>query len=102
MATFLKKEKRVLLLEIMMVLLFLLGVNLAASSEITGQEIVNALQQTIIQASDKVAPAVVNIRTVQFTYDSFFNVIPQEGQDSGVIFHFERKKTWKFYKFSKI
>jgi serine protease Do len=86
MATFLKKEKRVLLLEIMMVLFFLLGVNLAASPQITGQEIVNALQQTVIQASDKVAPAVVNIRIVQLTYDSFFNVVPQEGQGSGVIF----------------
>ena len=50
MATFLSKTRRVVLLEIVMVLFFLLGVNLAASSLIAGQEIVNALEQPVVQA----------------------------------------------------
>ena len=50
------------------------------------EEIIYSVQESIIEASEKVAPAVANIRTVRFTYDSFFRVVPREGQGSGVIF----------------
>ena len=80
-----QKEKRVLLIGIM-VILVLFGINHSSFSEVTEGEIVHSLQETLIQASEEVAPAVVNIRTVRLTYDSFFRVVPRGGQGSGVIF----------------
>ena len=50
------------------------------------EEAVSFLQNTIIEASSKVAPAVVNITTVRVGADFFFNPIPQRGLGSGVIF----------------
>ncbi|MFQ6067284.1 MAG: S1C family serine protease [bacterium] len=50
------------------------------------KEAVSFLQNTIIEASGKVAPAVVNITTVGIGVDFFFNPIPQRGLGSGVIF----------------
>jgi len=85
MVTLLKKEKRVWLL-VVIVILFLLGINLSSFSEVTERGVAPSLQETLIQASEEVAPAVVNIRIIQFTYDSFFRVVPREGQGSGVIF----------------
>ena len=85
MITFLEREKRAWLLGVATVL-FLLGTALGASSEVPGEGAALSLQETLIQASEKVAPAVVNIRTVQLTYDSFFRVVPGKGQGSGIIF----------------
>ncbi|MFQ5835300.1 MAG: S1C family serine protease [bacterium] len=50
------------------------------------KEVVSFLQDTIIEASSKVAPAVVSISTVRVVADFFFNPIPQRGLGSGVIF----------------
>jgi len=50
------------------------------------KEAVSFLQNTIIEASSKVAPAVVNISTFRIAADFFFNPIPQRGLGSGVIF----------------
>jgi S1-C subfamily serine protease len=50
------------------------------------REVVSFLQDTIIEASSKVTPAVVNISTVRVIADFFFNPIPQRGLGSGVIF----------------
>ena len=50
------------------------------------KELVSALQNAIIGASSKVAPAVVSISTVRIVADFFFNPIPQRGLGSGVIF----------------
>ncbi len=50
------------------------------------KEVVSFLQNTIIEASSKVSPAVVNISTVRIAADFFFNPIPQRGLGSGVIF----------------
>ena len=50
------------------------------------QEVVSFLQDTIIGASRKVEPSVVNITTVRVVADFFFNPIPQRGLGSGVIF----------------
>lgn len=50
------------------------------------KEAVAFLQNTIIEASSKVAPAVVNITTVRVGADFFFNPVPQRGLGSGVIF----------------
>ncbi|GAH10088.1 unnamed protein product, partial [marine sediment metagenome] len=50
------------------------------------EEAVLFLQNTIIEASSKVAPAVVNITTVRIGADFFFNPVPQRGLGSGVIF----------------
>ena len=85
MVTLLKKEKRVWVLGTG-VILFLLGINLSSFSEVTEGGVVHSLQETLIQVSEEVAPAVVNIRTIQFTYDSLFGVVPRGGQGSGVIF----------------
>ncbi len=85
MVTFLEREKRAWLLGIATVL-FLLGTALGTSSEVPAEAATLSLQETVIQASEKVAPAVVNIRIVLLTYDSFFRVVPGQGQGSGVIF----------------
>ena len=46
------------------------------------------LQETLIEVSKKVAPAVVNITTITgLGGDFFFNILPQQGQGSGVIFN---------------
>jgi serine protease Do len=50
------------------------------------KEVVSFLQDTIIAASRKVEPAVVNISTVRVVADFFFNPVPQRGLGSGVIF----------------
>ena len=50
------------------------------------KELVSFLQDTIIGASGKVAPAVVNISTVRIIADFLFAPIPQRGLGSGVIF----------------
>ncbi len=50
------------------------------------KEVVSFLQDTIIEASRKVAPAVVNISTVRIGADFLFTPIPQRGLGSGVIF----------------
>lgn len=67
-------------------ILSMAGWAFSASYALTGEEIFALLQQSIIEASEKVAPAVVNIRTVQLTQDFFFNIVPREGQGSGIIF----------------
>ena len=67
-------------------ILLLAGSSQVSFPEATGPDIIQALQESLIKASEKVAPAVVNIRTVQFTTDFLFNIVPQEGQGSGVIF----------------
>lgn len=85
MITFGGREKKAWLLGIATVV-FLLGTALGASSEATERGDALSLQETLIQASEKVAPAVVNIRIVRLTYDSFFRVVPGQGQGSGVIF----------------
>jgi len=83
--TFLKREKKAWFLGVATVL-FLLGIAFTSSSEVRGEGVALSFQETLIQASEKVAPAVVNIRIVQFSYDSFFRVVPRQGQGSGVIF----------------
>ena len=88
MVTLLKKEKSAWLL-VVIVILFLFGINPSSFSEVTEEGVVRSLQETLIRASEEVAPAVVNIRIIQLTvedYDSFFNVVPRGGQGSGVIF----------------
>lgn len=45
-----------------------------------------ALEREIIKISERVKPAVVNISTVRIVADFFFNLVPQEGVGSGVIF----------------
>ena len=45
-----------------------------------------ALEREIIKVSERVKPAVVNISTVRIVADFFFNLVPQEGVGSGVIF----------------
>ena len=85
MIAFLKKEKRVGLLVVTLIFL-LVGINLASFSEVAEEVTAYSLQETLIRASEKVALAVVNIRSIQLTYDSFFRVVPREGQGSGVIF----------------
>lgn len=77
---------------IFMVAVFII-VNLSISASVQAQDppesqkdIVSALQDAIIEASSKVAPAVVNITTVRIGADFFFNPIPQRGLGSGVIF----------------
>jgi len=85
MVIFLEKEKRAWSLALTTIL-FILGVNLSSYSEITQEEIVRSLQESLIRASEEVAPAVVNIRTVQPSEDFFFRIVPREGQGSGVIF----------------
>lgn len=76
-----------ILVVIGIVLLLVSGLSLDCSLAADQQEeVIYSLQESIIQASEKVAPAVANIRIVQFTYDSFFRIVPREGQGSGVIF----------------
>jgi len=93
MITFLKEEKRVWWLALVVILFLvgiLLGKNLGSVSEVTQEvtheEITISLEESLIRASEKVSPAVVNIRTVQLARDSFFRTVPREGQGSGVIF----------------
>ena len=50
------------------------------------KEVVSFLQDTIIEVSSRVAPAVVNITTVRVVADFLFTPIPQRGLGSGVIF----------------
>lgn len=68
------------------VLLFLGGMSTGSFSEGTQEQIAYSLQQTLIQASEKVIPAVVNVRIVQLTHDMFYNVVPRKGLGSGIIF----------------
>lgn len=68
-----------------MVALALGVVSVAVFSEGTGEPTVSSFKKTLIQASEDVAPAVVNVRVVQLTYDMFLNVVPQEGLGSGII-----------------
>ncbi len=85
MFTLLRKGWRVGLV-VGMVALALGVVSAVVFSEGTGEPTVSSLQKTLIQASEDVAPAVVNVRVVQLTYDMFLNVVPQEGLGSGIIF----------------
>ena len=62
------------------------GLLLVASVGVGFTQEAVSFQQTLIEASEKVAPAVVNIRVVQLSRDYFFNLVPQQGQGSGVIF----------------
>jgi len=69
------------------IFLFFLGVISTSSfSQQTPQDMVFFLQKAITQVAEKVTPAVVNIRTIKFTQDIFFNIVPQEGLGSGIIF----------------
>jgi len=43
-------------------------------------------EQLVISVYERVSPAVVNITSRAYTYDFFFNVIPQEGTGSGFIY----------------
>lgn len=93
MISFIKKGKRVWWLALVVILFplgILLGKNLGSVSEVTQEvtheEITISLEESLIRASEEVGPAVVNIRTVQLTRDSFFRIVPREGQGSGVIF----------------
>jgi len=89
MIRFLKKEKRAWWLGLVVVLFLLgilLGKNLGSFSEANQEETPFSVQEHLIRASEEVGPTVVNIRTVQLTRDSFFRIVPREGQGSGVIF----------------
>jgi len=86
MLIFLKKEKKVWLLAGIIIFFLLGGINPSSFSEAAQEETIYSLQESLIRASEKVAPAVVNIRTVQLTADLFFNIVPREGQGSGIIF----------------
>jgi len=88
MVSSLERGKRVWVLGAA-IILFILGMKLSSYSEGAEGEATRSLQEKVIQASEEVGPAVVNIRTVQFTYDSFFRVVPRGGQGSGVIFNKE-------------
>lgn len=81
----LKQNKIWLLIGVILLLTSISGGvrSLAASNP---QESIQALEEDLIQASEEVTPAVVNIRTIQLTGEFFFNVVPREGQGSGVIF----------------
>lgn len=79
------KSKKVWLL-VGIALFFLGAINTGSFCEKTPRETVYSLQETLTNIAEKVAPAVVNIRTVTFTRDLFFNVVPQEGLGSGIIF----------------
>jgi len=80
MLIFLKKEKKVWLLAGIIIFFLLGGINPSSFSEAAQEETIYSLQESLIRASEKVAPAVVNIRTVQLTADLFFNIVPREGQ----------------------
>jgi len=47
---------------------------------------ISILQKTLVEVSEKVTPAVVNISTVRIVADFFLNPVPQQGLGSGVIF----------------
>lgn len=78
-----KRVKILLLLEVALFIIFG-GLNFSLAAD--KNDIVHSLQESLISASQKVAPAVVNIRTIQLTEDFFFNIVPREGQGSGIIF----------------
>jgi S1-C subfamily serine protease len=43
-------------------------------------------EQLVINVYERVSPAVVNITSRAYTYDFFFNVVPQEGAGSGFVY----------------
>lgn len=88
MSTFFKKVNRVCIVVVISTI-FLAVTNVASFSQENPEQLIYSLQESIVQASEKVSPAVVNIRTVRFTQDFFFNIVPQEGLGSGVIFDSE-------------
>lgn len=86
MSAFFIKEKRSRV-GLVIATFFLLGaISSLSFAEKTSEDIVYSLQESLIRASEKVSPAVVNIRTIQLSGDFFFNIVPREGQGSGVIF----------------
>ncbi len=46
----------------------------------------DAAEQVVIQVYEAVGPAVVNITSRTYTYDFFFNLVPQEGTGSGFVY----------------
>ncbi|MBE0478856.1 trypsin-like peptidase domain-containing protein [Candidatus Aerophobetes bacterium] len=66
--------------------LFVTALHVTSVPAESPEQLIYSLQESIVQASEKVSPTVVNIRTVRFTQDFFFNIIPQEGLGSGIIF----------------
>ena len=59
--------------------------NLAVSHAAPLQDPLPAYESPVVKVAAQVSPAVVNITTKSFTYDFFFDVVPQEGSGSGVI-----------------
>jgi len=49
-------------------------------------EAVDVEEQLVISVYERVSPAVVNITSRAYTYDFFFNIVPQEGTGSGFIY----------------
>ena len=43
-------------------------------------------EQLVINVYERVSPAVVNVTSRDYTYDFFFNVVPQEGTGSGFVY----------------
>jgi len=46
----------------------------------------DAAEQVVIHVYETVGPAVVNITSRTYTYDFFFNLVPQEGTGSGFVY----------------
>jgi S1-C subfamily serine protease len=52
----------------------------------TSEESVNALQSQVEAVYDQTSSAVVNITSVTYAFDFFFNPVPQEGTGSGFVY----------------
>ncbi len=50
------------------------------------EQIIDIEEQLVTSVYERVGPAVVNITSRAFTYDFFFNVVPQEGTGSGFVY----------------
>lgn len=85
MYTFFRKVNRAWLV-MMLCTVFLATAHSAPSVAASPEQLIHSLQESIVHAAEKVSAAVVNIRTIRFTQDFFFNIVPQEGLGSGVIF----------------
>jgi S1-C subfamily serine protease len=52
----------------------------------TAHQEVDIEEQLVINVYERVSPAVVNVTSRAYTYDFFFNVVPQEGTGSGFVY----------------